>query len=757
MEEISAIMMTDIVGFTELTRQKESTIKRISQKHKSVLQGTITKYGGRIVNIFGDGALAIFGSPVDAVKCAIEIQYSMNEDPVIPLRISLHYGKIINEGDEVYGEAINLASRILKVAVPFSILLSDRIKKLVENEPEMETRSIGIFNLKYVDRPVEILGLVCNGLVLPNAEGKQNEDTIHPNSIAVMPFLNLGGSTEDDFLGDGISEAIINALAKLSGMFVTARSSSFAFKESNKDVRELGRILGVANILEGSVQLHGNRLRVTAQLINTVTGFHVLSESYDKELLDIFSIQQEIAWLITQNLKLKIGEQEKNQLALPRTSNLKALEFYLQARYLIAKPKQTEMLKAIELLKRSIEYDPTFVLPYAGISICYLYLGVLRFMEEEKSNQLASEFSQKAIQLEPNLPEAMVVHALSTFWISRWNLKKAEQFIGSALRNAPGSAEIRLFHGMFTLMSGNVHDALIEILLANKLDPLNPNILSRLAYTYLCLKEYEEAHACFRMAHNTAPFAMYINYIIAWSYLLQEQYDKAESALQDVDEEKDVYQSTPGTLGFLYAKQGKLEKAYDQIQLISQMKEEGNIKFPHYNFALIYAGLNKIDEMFYHLDRAFAERPVHLMFIQADPFWEDYRKDRRYIDLVRRVFKRSPTSGKIILHSSTKEQLVLHMDQILYIEAEDNYSRVVWQEENNRKEKVLRATLRDLESQLSGSEIIRCHRSYLINSSKYSISGDSRGFRLVSASDSFKVPVSRSRSKAVIQRLTESE
>jgi len=278
MEEISAIMMTDIVGFTELTRQKESSIRKITLKHKAVLQDGVSRYRGRIINIFGDSSMAIFRSPVDAVNCAIEIQHSVNEDPVIPLRISLHYGKIINEGDEVFGESINLASRILKVAISNSILLSDSMKTLVENEPGTETRSIGVFNLKYVDRPVEIFGLVYKELVLPETKGKISEDTIHPNSIAVMPFVNLGNSRENDYLGEGISEAIINALAKLSGMYVTARSSSFSFKERNSDIKELGRILGVANILEGSVQMHENKLRVTAQLINSVTGFHVFSE-----------------------------------------------------------------------------------------------------------------------------------------------------------------------------------------------------------------------------------------------------------------------------------------------------------------------------------------------------------------------------------------------------------------------------------------------------------------------------------------------
>jgi len=755
MNEPAAIMMTDIVGFTELTRQRGTFVRQIGKRYREVLQECVERYGGRIINVFGDAALVLFERPLETLKCALEIQKSVHEEPFIPLRIALHHGEVISEGDEVYGEAINLASRILKTAVPSSVLLSDSFKALLHDQTILKTRSIGIFNYKYVKRPVEVFGVCDEDLVLPGTHEKDKREMVQSNTIAVMPFINLTGEPGNDYLGDGIGEAIIHALARLRGLHVTARSSSFALKDQEMDARELGRILGVACLLEGSVQKHGNSIRVTAQLINTRTGFHIFSETYDKEIIDLFAIQEDIAWRIAERLKEKINLEDRDQLASPKTGNVKALDFYMQARHLMAANSYSEVIRAIDLFHQSIEMDPGFVLPYTGICLCYTFLGALRMIEEDQANRKASQYALKALQIEPNLPEALSVHALSSFWINNWNLRNAEEVIGKALRIAPGSAEIRLFHGMFLLMAGNMEEALIEVLLANKLDPLNPTILSRLGYIYLCMKEYEEAHTCFRLAHDTAPFAMYIHYILAWSYLLQKQYRQAESALQQVDEEKDVYQSVHGTRGCLHAKQGRVEQAYQEIQQINAMNEQGQIKFPHYNLALIYAGLEKPDELFYHIEKAFTEKPIHLMFFQADPFWEKYRTVRRYQDLASRVFKRSASSGRIRISTETRETLSLQSDDILYIEAQDNYSRVVWTEGKNRKEKLLRITLKNLEEQLSGTDILRCHRSYLVNCSRYSIYGDSRGFKMKSAVDSYEVPVSRLKSKEIISRYRE--
>lgn len=754
MDQLRTIMMTDIVGYTELNRQEKDIILAISQKHARMIGDTVSAAGGRLINIFGDSALVLFDVPLDAVRCAIAIQQESKKDPALPMRIALHSGDVVMEGDEVYGKAINLTSRILKVSRQGNVLCSDRLRNLLSGELRVPMKSAGVFNLKYVERPVEIFGLDHPDLTLPRVEPGDRQIALHASSVAVMPFVDLGASGEDFFLGEGISEAIIHALSKLEGINVISRSSSFAFSRSEKEIKEAGRLLGVAHVLEGSVQKHKNKIRITAQLIDTRSGFHLFSESYDKELQDLFSIQEEIAWLIAWRLKQEISPKEKVNLAIPRTSNTRAMEYHLHARHLMEYPGKEDILQAIDLFEKGINEDPGYVSLYSGICMCYTYLGALKYMDEEESYQKAEEYALRAIELDPGLPEAIVVHALSSFWINDWHLMRAQETIADALRIAPGSAGIRLFKGMFSLISGNKEDALIDILLANKLDPLNPSILSRLAYTYLCLEDFDQAHTYFRLSHNTAPFAMYINYMQAWSYLLQRQYNRAESVLREVDTSKDVYQSVIGTQGFLDAKLGRSEMAFEKIRLIKIRQEEGSMSFPNYNLTLIYAGLNRTDEMFSYLEKAFSEKPAHLMFIQSDPFWDPYRGDGRYIRMINRVFKRSVASGKIILHSETREKLKLQSDELLYIAAEDNYSRVVWTDGGRKKQKVLRGTLRQMEEQLSGMDIFRCHRSYLVNCARYRLEGDSRGYRLYSEADNEVIPVSRAYSKVIIDRMS---
>jgi len=940
MKEMAVIMMTDIVGFTKLTRQKADLVTRICIKHKNILHESVARYAGRFIHIFGDSSLSVFSNPVDAVKCSIEIQQSVKKEPVIPLRIALHYGEVTTEGEEIFGDALNITSRILKIAITSCILTSDKIKLMLDAEPGIQTQSIGIFNLKYVDHPVEIFGICDEDLALPEAHKKEQGEIIHSNimtvkgerllaaimftdmvgytalmqedeqkakknrdrhrkilqefvtkhqgttlqhygdgslsifnssfeavecaiqiqqelqtepniplrigihtgdivyddegiygdsvnvasriegmavagsvlisdkafddiknhhafttvslgafdlknvkkpieiyaitnkalkvptekeiknkhrdkekSLAVLPLVNISSDPENEFLSDGISEAIINTLTKLEGLFVTARTSSFSFKGQNKDIRELGKMLGVSYILEGSVQRYKNKIRVTAQLIDTISGFHIFSEAYDKELIDVFSIQDDIAWLIAEKLREKINLGEKHQLTSPKTNSIKALDYYMSGMQQMNTGAHPNILKAMELFQHSIESDPDFVLPYTGICMCYTFLGAWGFMDEAESNRKSNEYALKALDKDPNHPKALVVHALSSFWNNNWDLKIFETAIRKALKIAPGSSEVRLFHGIFMFIEGNIEDALIEILLAKKLDPLNSNIHTRLGYAYLCLKDFDTARDCFRKAHESVKLDRYFQFMIAWSYLIQNQYDQAESALSKVDEDKDGYQLKQGTEGYLYAKQGRFDLAYDKIQLIRDLGEQGKLKFPNYNYTLVYAGLNKLDEMFYHLDKAFSEKPVSLMFIRADPFWDPYRQDKRYINLVKRVFSRSSASERITLYGETSETLNLQIDNILFIQAEVNYSRVIWIEENMRKEKVIRATLKTLEEQLSGTSIVRCHRSYLFNASRYSISGDSRGYILKSQSDPFEVPVARSKSKEIITRL----
>ena len=750
---LAAIMFTDMVGYTALMQEDEQKAKQNRDRHRKILQELITNHQGKTLQYYGDGTLSIFHSSIEAVDCAIQIQQELQSEPKIPLRIGLHTGDIVYDAEGIYGDGVNVASRIEGLGVAGNVLISGKVFDDIKNRHAISTVSLGAFDLKNVKKPIEVYAISNKGLVVPTEAEIKNQHKEEEKSLAILPFANFSADPGNEFFCDGISEAIINTLAQVEGLYVTARTSSFSFKGQNKDVRELGKILGVVYILEGSVQRYKNKIRVTAQLIDTISGFHIFSEAYDKELIDVFSIQDDLACLIAEKLKEKINLQEKQVLTSPKTESIKALDYYMKGTQLMDTGAHPNIVKAIAQFRKSIDADPDFVLPYTGICLCYTFLGAWGFIDEAESNRKSSEYAIKALEKDPNHPKALVVHALSSFWNNSWDLKVYEQAIRKALNIAPGASEVRLFQGIFMLINGDTEGALIEILLAKKLDPLNSNIHTRLGYVYLCRKEFENARACFVEANRTIKFEGYFQFMLAWSYLLEHKYDKAISILDEVDLKKDGYQLKLGTEGYLHARLGRIDQAYDKIQSISQLDKEGKLKFPNYNLALVYAGLNRADEMFYHLEKAIPEKPLSLMFIRVELFWEKFRQDIRFNNLVKGVFGGSPESNRISLRGDTNETLSIQCDQILFIQAEVNYSRIVWIEGKQRKEKVLRATLKTLEEQLSGTNIMRCHRSYLFNASQYTLSGNSRGYKLKSVTDPFEIPVSRAMSRDVILRM----
>jgi len=754
---LAAIMFTDMVGYTALMQEDEQKAKHNRDRHRNILQESIKKHQGKTLQYYGDGTLSIFNSSIEAVDCAIQIQQELQTEPNIPLRIGIHTGDIVYDDEGIYGDSVNVASRIEGLAVAGSVLISEKVFDDIKNHHLFATLNLGAFDLKNVKKPLEIYAISNKGLVVPTQTKIKNKHRDKEKSLAILPFVNISSDPENELFCDGISEAIINTLTHIEDLYVTARSSSFAFKGQNKDIRELGKALGVVYILEGSVQRYKNKIRVTAQLIDTISGFHIFSEAYNKELIDVFSIQDDIAWLIAEKFREKISLEDKHLLTSPKTKSIKALDYYMKGRKEIDSGAHPNILKALDLFQQSLGFDPDFVLPYTGICKCYTFLGAWGFMDKDLADGKSNEYASKALDKDPNHPAALVAQAYSSFWSSNWDFKNFESAIKKALKIAPGSSEVRLLYGILNLALGNIDHSLIEILLAKKLDPINSNIDTRLGFTYLCLKDFEKARDCFRQAHHAAKLDMYFPFIIAWSYLVENQYDQAELELSKVDEEKDGYQLKHGTEGYLHAKQGRPDLANDKIRLISQLEDNDKYIFPNFNFSLVYAGLNKPDEMFHHLLKAYSEKPISLMFIRADPFWEEYRQDKRFINLVDRIFGESSASEIITLQSETSETLNIQSAHILFIKAEENYSRIVWIEDNKRKEKVLRATLKTLEEQLAGTNIIRCHRSYLFNASRYSISGNSKGYSLKSVSDSFEIPVSRSRSKEIVDSLKEKD
>ena len=270
-------MFTDMVGFTALMQEDEHRAKSIRDRHRDALRESIEKHGGEIVQFYGDGTLSVFGSAVEGVNAAVTAQRRLQESPAIPVRIGIHIGDINHDEDGVYGDGVNVAARIQGLSVPGGVLVSGKVFDEIKNHPELPATGLGEFELKNVQRPVRIFAVSAPGLTVPDPK-QMNPKEQPKKTIAVLPFVNMSTDPENEFFSDGISEELINALTRIEGLQVTARTSSFAFKGKSKDVRKIGKDLGVSAILEGSVRKAGNRVRITAQLIDTRDGYHIFSK-----------------------------------------------------------------------------------------------------------------------------------------------------------------------------------------------------------------------------------------------------------------------------------------------------------------------------------------------------------------------------------------------------------------------------------------------------------------------------------------------
>jgi len=318
-----------MVGFTAMMQSDENTARDRRDRHRKVLETCVGNHQGQILQYYGDGTLVIFNSTVEAALCAIEIQQELQSEPKIPLRIGIHIGDIVHDNEGIYGDAVNIASRIESLSVAGGVLISDRLFDELKNHPEFEVTSLGKIDLKNVKRPVEIFAIKHEHLVVPSMKDINVHQKNSKKTIAVLPFINMSADPENEYFGDGITEEIINALTRVSGLDVTARTSAFAFKNQNIDIRDIGKQLGVVNVLEGSIRKSGSRVRITAQLINTADGFHIFSEVYDRELEDIFAVQDEIAQIITNKLQENIETKYiKDETEKPPTENLATYDLY---------------------------------------------------------------------------------------------------------------------------------------------------------------------------------------------------------------------------------------------------------------------------------------------------------------------------------------------------------------------------------------------------------------------------------------------
>jgi adenylate cyclase len=504
--KLAAILAADVVGYSRLmASDEEGTLAALKRHRQMVFEPAVAAHHGRIVKLIGDGTIVEFASVVDAVNCALSVQRSSDSlsdenllKAKIVLRIGINLGDVIIEGDDIYGDGVNIAARLEPVAEPGGICISSIVNESIGNRIDVCFEDGGQINVKNIDRPIRIFrwhpDAVTNG-------GRPDTGNPQPyTAIAVLPFTNMSGDPEQEYFSDGISEDIITDLSKIAGLMVIARNSSFAYKGRSVDVRTVGRELGVQSVLEGSIRRSGNRVRITAQLIDATSGGHLWGDRYDRDLRDIFEVQDDVTRRIVDALKVTLSAGEKGRLADTKTPNLAAYDYVLRGReFMLGNERNRETFEqATTYFKKALEHDPDYSQAYACLGFAHIFDYQNRWTDDPDSSLLlAKQYARQAIDKDPNEPLARCVAAMVASFEK--DLDQARSEIDVALSLNPNFALAHNLRGNNRIYSGQPLEAIPEIEQGMRLDPaLSSQFLHFLGMAYLLAGKYETAAALLR-------------------------------------------------------------------------------------------------------------------------------------------------------------------------------------------------------------------------------------------------------------------
>ena len=619
---LAAIMFTDLVGYSELSQENEELAFELLERHRKIVREILPEHGGNEIKTIGDAFLIEFSSSIRAVKCAAEIQSRFfsynnlqNKEKQILLRIGIHLGDIIQDGDDIIGDGVNIASRIEPKAKSGGICISGQIYDQVFNKVDFSFEELKDVNLKNIQQNIRLYHILLpweKSASQPTSEPKTKSSSkkssmpvlviggiigiiavaalifmnIKPsldgdgNSIAVLPFENMSADKDNEYFSDGMTEEILNSLAQIKELRVISRTSVFTYKErTDVGIAKIGRELDVSHVLEGSVRKAGNKVRITAQLIRSKDDTHLWSQTYDRSLDDIFQVQTEISEAIAQQMKIKlIGATVTERRGI--TNKPEALELYMQARYEMNKMSEKSLHKAIQLFKDAIAIDPEYALANSGIADCYIAMEEVNHFKYYKSDDIknyshAKSYSQKALEIEPELGEALAVVARIKHVLDK-DYPEAERLFNNAIELSPDHPTSYDWYG--GLLAWRLNDnskARAMHKKALKLDPLSPSINASAGIFYLQrLKDDDSAYYFLNKAFQLEPNYVNGNHRFIFTELLENrhEWERAEKSwIKAYDLDPKNYTTLWG-MSHYYLMRGNLDKSKTYLD---QMKELG--------------------------------------------------------------------------------------------------------------------------------------------------------------------------------------
>ncbi|NKB49709.1 MAG: tetratricopeptide repeat protein [Alphaproteobacteria bacterium] len=542
---LAAISAADVVGYSRLMREDETgTLAQLKSLREELLDPKVIEYGGRIVKTTGDGMLIEFPSAVGAVQHASDVQLAItrrNADTAasqrMEIRIGINVGDVIVDGEDLFGDGVNLAARLEGLAEPGGVCVSGSVYEQVRYKLDLAFEDMGEQAVKNIDEPVRVyrVGAEDRSGAKMSAPDPQSPSQPDKPSIAVLPFDNLSGDPEQEYFSDGMAEDLITDISKISGLFVVARNSSFAFKGQAIDVKAAAEQLGVRHILEGSVRKMGPKLRVNVQLIDAASGGHVWAERYDGDMEDIFQFQDDIREQIVSALQVSLTPTDKALTEHKQTDSPEAYDLFLKGRAVFYQLSQEHLLEAINFFDAAVELDPNFADAYGYLSFGHFFGWTQMWPEFDNDLERANQLAERAVALDGTSGFALSHLGWVQAWLRRYN--QAIENFETALALAPNDAEINANFGQILNYWGNPERGLQMLEKAFSMDKFAPPLWNHFAgMSHLLLHEYDESTDRFQRALERAPMFAPAYLFLACAYVQQDRLDDARGAIKTISE-----------------------------------------------------------------------------------------------------------------------------------------------------------------------------------------------------------------------------